>query len=185
MINNPQINNFLNAGIKRFAERGIDGIKVDEICDEVGVAKSSFYHYFGGKNGFVEKLFDYWYDITHGEVSESLSNIDDATERFLALKKMIDANEEVEFCFLQIKLYAATNAKAKEIIERTNKTRFDVLYAIFNMAGQSDEEARCSAKKMTMLYYGKVALKHGYSGPNEDFDITKEQYLEFLGLKKP
>ena len=112
MKNNPQINNFLDAGIRRFSERGIDGIKVDEICDEVGVAKSSFYHYFGSKKKFVERLFDYWYDITHGDVSESVSQIDDATERFLTLKKMIDANEEVEYCFLQMKLYAATNAKA-------------------------------------------------------------------------
>ena len=183
MKNNPQINNFLDAGIRRFALRGIDGIKVDEICDEVGVAKSSFYHYFGSKKKFVEKLFDYWFVITHGDVSESVSHIDDATERFLALKKMIDANEEVEYCFLQMKLYAATNAKAREIIEKANKTRFDVLYTIFKMAGQNSEEARCSAKKMTMLYYGKVALKHGYRGSSEEIDIEDDHYLEFLGLK--
>lgn len=184
MKNNPQINNFLDAGIHRFAIRGIDGIKVDEICDEVGVAKSSFYHYFGNKKKFVEKLFDYWYDITHGEVSESVSQIDDATERFLALKKMIDANEEVEFCFLQIKLYAATNAKAREVVEKANKTRFKTLFTIFKMAGHSDEAARCNTKKMTMLYYGKVALKHGYTGSPEDIDILNDHYLEFLGLKK-
>ena len=93
MKNNPQINNFLDVGIKRFARRGIDGIKVDEICEDVGVAKSSFYHYFGSKKKYVEKLFDYWYDITHGNVSESVSQISNASERFLTLKKMIDANE--------------------------------------------------------------------------------------------
>ena len=57
MKNTPQINNFLNIGIKRFADRGIDGIRIDEICDEVGVAKSSFYHYFGNKEGFIDQLF--------------------------------------------------------------------------------------------------------------------------------
>ena len=104
MKNNPQKTNFLDAGIRRFAERGIDGIKIDELCEEIGISKSSFYHYFESKKGFVEKLFDYWYEITHGNVSEQVNKIDDATERFLMLKKMIDANEEVEYCFLQMKL---------------------------------------------------------------------------------
>ena len=183
MKNNPQINNFLNAGIKRFAERGIDGIKIDEICADVGVAKSSFYHYFGGKKGFVEKLFDYWYEITHGNVSEYVSHIDNAKERFLALKKMIDANVEVEYCYLQMKLYAASNKKAKEVIEKANTTRHDVLFTIFKMAGQSDEVAEYNTKKMILLYYGRVALTHGYSGATEDIDIANDHFLEFLGLE--
>ena len=105
MKNNPRINNFLDIGIKRFADRGIDGIKVDEICEDVGVSKSSFYHYFGNKKGFIDRLFDYWYEITHGNTTESVKDIDNPRERFLALKNIIDKNEEVEYCYLQMKLF--------------------------------------------------------------------------------
>ena len=182
MKNNPQIKRFYAIGLRRFAERGIDGIKIQEICEEGKISKSSFYHYFGSKKGFIEMLFDHWFQITHGDVSKAVDHIDDASERFLALKKIIDANEEVEYCFLQMKLYATTNTKAREIIEKAHKVRFDVLFTIFKMAGQSDDMAEDNAKKMILLYYGRVALKHGYSSSSEDIEIDDEHYLKFFDL---
>ena len=182
MKNNPRIIRFYTIGLKRFAERGIDGIKIQEICEEVEVSKSSFYHYFGSKKGFVEMLFDYWFQITHGDVSKAMDHIDDASERFLALKKIIYANEEVEYCFLQMKLYATSNAKAREIIKKAHKVRYDVLFTIFKMAGQNDDMAEDNAKKMILLYYGRVALKHGYSSTSEDIEIDDEHYLKFFDL---
>ena len=184
MKRKPQINNFLDLGINRFAERGIAGIKIDEICKEVGVAKSSFYHYFGNKEGYIDQLFDYWYEITHENVAHKVSHINNAKERFLTLKKLIDANVEVEYCFLQMKLFAATNAKAREIVEKAKKVRFEVLFTIFKMAGQSDKKAEYNSQKMILIYYGKVALMHGYTGSTKDIDIANDHFLEFLGLEK-
>ena len=184
MKNTPQINNFLNIGIKRFADRGIDGIRIDEICDEVGVAKSSFYHYFGNKEGFIDQLFEYWYIITTDSVYDKIKHIDDAVERFSALKELIDSNVEVEYCFLQMKLFALTNEKAREVVDRAKQKRFDVLFEIFKMAGQSDEEAAINSKMMILLYFGHVALNHGYSSSTSRVNITNEHILKFLGLEK-
>ena len=184
MKNNPQIKKFYAIGLRRFAERGIDGIKIQEICEEARISKSSFYHYFGSKQQFIEMLFDYWLEITHGDVSKSVNHIADATERFLALKKIIDANEDLEYCFLQMKLYATINTKAREIIEKAHKIRFKVLFKIFKMAGQSDDMAQYNTKKMILLYYGRVALKHGYSSSSEDIDIDDDHYLKMFNLKK-
>lgn len=183
MKNNPQINNFLDTGIKLFAERGIDGIKIEEICEEVGVSKSSFYHYFGSKKGFVDRLFDYWYDITTSNVYEQIKDIDSPRERFLKLKELIDANQEIEYCYLQMKLYALSNEKAKAAVEKASKGRFGILNEIFKMAGQSDEEAGYNSRKMILLYYGRVALTHGYSSADADIDLTNDKFLEFLGIK--
>ena len=54
MKNNPQIKRFYDIGLRRFAERGIEGIKIQEMCEEVRVSKSSFYHYFGSKQQFIK-----------------------------------------------------------------------------------------------------------------------------------
>ena len=88
MKNNPQIKRFYDIGLRRFAERGIDGIKIQEICEEGRVSKSSFYHYFGSKNRFVEMLFDHWFQITHGDVSKSVTILLTPLSAFLALKKL-------------------------------------------------------------------------------------------------
>lgn len=183
MKNNPLIHNFLDVGIKRFADRGIDGIKINDICKEVGVAKSSFYHYFGNKKGFIDELFEYWYVITTDGVYEKIKHIDDAVERFLALKELIDNNVEIEYCYLQLNLLALTNEKAREVVDRAKQKRFDVLLEIFKMAGLSDEEAAISTKKMILLYFGYVALNHGYTSSSDYIDIANEHFLKFLGLK--
>lgn len=182
MKNNPQINNFLNIGIKRFADRGIDGIKIDEICDEVGVAKSSFYHYFGNKKGFINKLFDYWYEVTHTATIEELKKIDNARGRFLKLKEILDSNMEIEYCFLQLKLFALTNDKAREVIERASQTRHETVCDIFKMAGQSDEDANNNTRLWTMIFYGRVALMHGYAGSVDEIDIVNERFIKILDL---
>ena len=184
MKNNPQINNFLDVGIKRFADRGIDGIRIDEMCDEVGVAKTSFYHYFGSKNSFVEKLFDYWYDISTGGIYDQIKHIDDALLRFTALKKLIDSNKDAEYCYLQLKLYASNNEYARKIVDNAKKKRFEILFEIFKMAGQSDEEATSNVRKMILTFFGRLALTHGYTGNTIDIDIPQEELMQFLGLKK-
>ncbi len=183
MKNNPQINNFLDIGIKRFADRGIDGIKIDEICEEAGVAKSSFYHYFDSKKGFVEKLFDYWYFLTTEGVYDQVKHIDDGMERFLALKDLIYANIEIEQCHLQIKLFALSNEKARAVVEKVQQKRLEILFELFKMTGLTDEEAARSSRKMMLMYYGRVALTHGYTGSIEDIDISTEEMISFLGLK--
>lgn len=39
-----------------FAQRGYDGVGVQELVDSVGVTKPTLYHYFGSKHGILEAL---------------------------------------------------------------------------------------------------------------------------------
>ena len=81
-----------------------------------------------------------------------------------------------------MKLFALQNEKAREIVEKAKKKRYDVLFTIFKMADQSDEDADYNTRKMILLYYGRVALTHGYTGSTNDIDIANERFLKFLGL---
>lgn len=44
------------AGLKLFLERGVDGVTVEEIAHEAGVAKGSFYRYFRDKRELIEAI---------------------------------------------------------------------------------------------------------------------------------
>ena len=184
MVDNKQIERFLAEGIRRFSEKGIEGIRVNKICREVGVAKSSFYHYFGNKQGYLKQLFDHWYEISRGSIHEKIKHINDGAARFKALKQIIDSNEEEEYFYLQLKLYASTNKLAQKVVDKAKQKRYDVLYEIFTMAGQAHEEAVCNVKKMILFYFGRLALTHGYAGDTSDFDIREEELMRVLGLEK-
>ncbi|MET0735438.1 MAG: TetR/AcrR family transcriptional regulator [Microbacterium sp.] len=49
---------WLEAGLRALSEHGEDGIRIDRLCDELGVTKGSFHHHFGGIGVYREALLD-------------------------------------------------------------------------------------------------------------------------------
>lgn len=55
-------NHIIDVANKRFATSGITAVKVDDICEEMGISKKTFYKYFQSKEHLVvilvEKIFN-------------------------------------------------------------------------------------------------------------------------------
>ena len=61
---------WLNAGLEMLAYG--PHINVDTISKKIGVSRTSFYHLFGNKSGFVERIGEYWeYSGTHWKLEYS------------------------------------------------------------------------------------------------------------------
>ncbi len=50
----------LDAAATLFAERGIDAVSVDAVCDEAGRTSGAVYAHFGSKQGLLLALLDEW-----------------------------------------------------------------------------------------------------------------------------
>jgi AcrR family transcriptional regulator len=48
----------LNQAIKMFKEKGFGKVSIDEICDECGVTKGSFYHHYKSKNDLLTNYYN-------------------------------------------------------------------------------------------------------------------------------
>ena len=69
----------ISAAWKLFYEQGYDDTTVDEIVEESGTSKGSFYHYFGGKDALLSSLsfiFDEKYEELKGELDENQKTIE-------------------------------------------------------------------------------------------------------------
>ena len=42
---------------KVIIKKGVEAVNIDELSAKIGVAKTSFYHFFGSKSKFLEQLF--------------------------------------------------------------------------------------------------------------------------------
>ena len=76
----------INAAWKLFYEQGYDDTTIEEIIDESGTSKGSFYHYFGGKDellGTLSNIFDDKYE----ELEPTLANYPTAMEKLLHLNR--------------------------------------------------------------------------------------------------
>lgn len=53
------VHTWIEAGYSQFAAEGLEGLQVERLARITGLNKSGYYHYFGDKETFLEKLMDY------------------------------------------------------------------------------------------------------------------------------
>jgi AcrR family transcriptional regulator len=52
--------NWIDAALDVLAERGIEGVRIDRLCERLAVTKGSFYHHFEGREDLLDAVADYW-----------------------------------------------------------------------------------------------------------------------------
>ena len=180
---NPKIQKWLDIGIRRFAAHGIDGINVNDMSKEVGVAKTSFYFFFNSKEEYLDQLFAYWEMEGTDQLYAMVNQISDPAKRFLALGKLIIANPENEFFYFNLKLIALTNEKARIHLTNVENKRNNIITKLLKDAGQSEQEIQLNRCKMKIIFYGQAALMMGYNNKGNNVQLPPEEIMKMLGIK--
>ena len=184
MINNLKYKRWLELGKKRFAEEGIQGININHLSDEVGVAKTSFYFFFKSREEYLEQLFAYWVNEGTTKLITMVNRISDPAKRFLAIGKMIEENHENELFYYQLKLFARNNAFARPYLDETDNQRKNFALKMFKDAGHSAEDAKRLWARMRVYYMGMQALQMGYNSDDVFPELTPDQLLHFFEFTK-
>ena len=97
----------VSAAWKLFYENGYDDTTVEEIVEESGTSKGSFYHYFSGKDALLSSLSDF-FDDKYQELIPTLDPEMDSFEQLMYLNRemflMIDNSISLD---LTARLYAS------------------------------------------------------------------------------
>ncbi|XVG95694.1 TetR/AcrR family transcriptional regulator [Eubacteriales bacterium KG127] len=78
----------ISAAWRLFYENGYEDTTVDDIVDESGTSKGSFYHYFSAKDELLSSL-SYIFDEKYEEISETMPADLNATEVLLFLNQKL------------------------------------------------------------------------------------------------
>ena len=76
----------ISAAWKLFYDQGYDDTTVDEIVEESGTSKGSFYHYFDGKDALLSSL-SFLFDEKYEELKETLQGDDSAIDQLIYLNQ--------------------------------------------------------------------------------------------------
>lgn len=97
----------ITAAWKLFYELGYDETTVDEIIEESGTSKGSFYHYFDGKDALLSSLSEL-FDAKYSELSETMDHSSNAFDLLMFLNKelfsMVESTVSLE---LLARLYSS------------------------------------------------------------------------------
>lgn len=160
----------------RFFEQGITGINIEDISKTIGVAKTSFYHFFNSKEEFLEKLFEKWeYEGTDlliakfSPISDPISRIENV------LNYVFTKNIENEIFLMQLQRLALIDTLAAKYLIRAKKKRMAFTLKFFTDMGYETLDA----EKKAMLWYtyatGRITNKDNKKFSNEEILSVNEE----------
>ena len=144
----------VSAAWKLFYENGYDDTTVEEIVEESGTSKGSFYHYFSGKDALLSSLSDL-FDDKYQELIPTLDPEMDSFEQLMYLNRemflMIDDSISLD---LTARLYASQliTTGEKHLLDR-GRTYFKLLTQVVRTGQERGELSRAvTANEIVKAY---------------------------------
>jgi AcrR family transcriptional regulator len=138
-------------------ERGVDGVKIVVIAEQLGVTSGSFYWHFKGLQDLLDCLLDYWERGLTDAVIEAAKAYDGPPEDRI-LNLMLQVIEEDAAAYDHaISVWARRDPAANEVFERTLRKRFDFARWMFERAGYSKRQAGIRGRLMVAYLMGESA----------------------------
>ena len=130
----------ITAAWKLFFELGYDETTVDEIIEESGTSKGSFYHYFDGKDALLSSLSEL-FDAKYSELSETMDHSSNAFDLLMFLNKelfsMVESTVSLE---LLARLYSSQLVtKGERLLLDQDRVYFKLLRQIVVLGQQRGE----------------------------------------------
>ena len=178
----------VSAAWKLFYEQGYDDTTVEEIVEESGTSKGSFYHYFSGKDALLSSLSDL-FDDKYQELIPTLEEDMDSFDKLMYLNQelflMIDNSVSLD---LVARMYSSqlVTAGEKHLMDH-NRLYYKLLRQIVS-EGQKKGELRDDAtvNEIVKAYaLCERALIYDWCISNGDYSLS--QYAKtmmpiFLGI---
>lgn len=96
-------------------------VTIDALCKRVGTTSGSFYHHFGGLDGFVDALADDWSARAIGAVQGSVTDLGDLRgARRLVNERILSQQHNLEAAF---RAWGRTNPSMRAAVQRVDRAR--------------------------------------------------------------
>ncbi len=163
----------ITAAWKLFYEQGYDDTTIEEIIDESGTSKGSFYHYFEGKDALLSSL-SCLFDDKYDELKQQLTDDANAFDTLIFLNRelfgMIDNGVDID---LLTKLFSTQlTTKGERHLMDNSRVYFKLLRKIVSEGQKKGELTDSMTASEIVRYYAMCErgimydwclMKGGYS----------------------
>jgi AcrR family transcriptional regulator len=149
------VDDWLGAGLDILVKEGISGVKVQRLCERLGVTKGSFYWHFDDLDAFLSELARRWAE--DGGNPPDLGDLEDDPEANLLLAMRMFADPRNRKLARAMRDWAQNDDRARAAIRKADQLLFGRVKAAMAAMGFEDDEAEVRAK---ILYYAGVGFAH-------------------------
>ncbi|MBE1529923.1 AcrR family transcriptional regulator [Sphingopyxis sp. OAS728] len=149
------VEDWIAAGQRMLVDDGIAGLKVDRLASRLGVSRGGFYHHFGDRDDFLDRLIVHW-EATCRFLPDALPPAKpgqaaawlDAT-----IDRLIEADGYDYHFDLAMREWARTDKRVAWAVERADRERLETLGKFFEAIGYQGEHAATRAR---IFYYHQI-----------------------------
>lgn len=185
----------LQSAIELFGDKGYHATSVQEICDQAGVSKGAFFHYFSSKNEILFEIHqfvvDSWISQCEAILYNHQINSSQKIFRFIeaVLQSIVDYRQQGK---ILIKEITTLEGEASESIKAKRDYAEEIVASIINEGIQSGEfKSNQDSRIMTKLLFGTINWTHYWYEPEGKLTIKQMAeticcfVLEGLGSSQP
>ena len=126
-MTNPKLLPWFEIGMRRFAESGLTGLNIVQMSEEAGIAKTSFYHFFGTREAFLKELFEHWVTVGTLDTAKQGMMHADPFEGFQTIIRLALSDKYIpEKFWIQVSRVESAFPEAKAYVAEVNKFRCSV-----------------------------------------------------------
>ena len=168
-------NEIIETAGKLFEEKGYEQTQVQDIVNEIGVAKGLFYYYFKSKDEVMEELADRYADAIIDAVNKLIDKDITTFDKINRIFQIfIDSAEKKSGIFMGI-LYVKNGITHERIFFNVGKKMVPLVTELI-LSGNDNGECNCSDPKFIteFLVSGLFNIMNQVS-PDEKIDYLKEK----------
>jgi AcrR family transcriptional regulator len=146
---------WLRAALDIMVDEGISGVKIQRLCDRLGVTKGSFYWHFRDLDVFLGELARRWAE----EGARLQGKLDNANDAGASLQQAmrIFADRRNRNLTRAMRDWAQNDERARAAIRKADQALYERVKEAIAALGFDDAEAEVRAK---ILYYAGVGYAH-------------------------
>lgn len=169
---------WLAQALEVVSRKGRARFRIDQMVQEIGVTKGSFYWHFKNRSDFVKSLADYWaVNSTERVIDMVKQRQDDARGRAFFLMETVHKNNSVKYD-ATMRAWALHDPNVAKTVKQVDKQRLEFGRSLFHEMGFRGEELEMRSR--IFIYY--LAGSHVFYAPEKKKDILKQlkQRCDFL-----
>ena len=176
--NRLTVDDWVEAGYALLAEEGIKALKVDRLCERLGVTKGSFYWHFDGMPSFRTALFGAWTPLREADRAV-IEGAEQSTPRE-RLSLMMTSLLSPRHWTLEraMREWARTDAQVAESVRAADRRVLHAVRQAFTEHGFDADEADLRANVTFAAGIGFLHLSG--STPEAQHGISAERFLDLM-----
>ena len=165
---------WLARSLEILASEGIQGVRVERMARDLGIAKAGFYWHFRDRHDLLQSMLDYWAHEYTAVVTENPRLLHGDPKKRLYETMLMILEHDLAKYDLAIRDWATHDPAAAKAVRLVYRMRFDFLRSIFSELGFRGRQLEMRTRLFVTYHSWEQVMLDG---------VTKEERRKLLRLR--